>query len=451
MIKIVYLNSSKPIKKSSINKKDKIELQKIRLSDGFIKKYQLNFDKIILHFGNWKQEFERMDDNTLSDQEIGLPKGSLAISIPETLIFEIRVQGNIVHIGPFIVFIAKKSSQHLSEKNLEDYKSRFNHYETINGLVLICSSEDIDIHKQTISGYYYNPSAEKANEKWLKGIFPYPDAVFKKIRIPSKQEVNLRKTLGNKVFNTNSFSKLDLWKACSSDEKVRKLLPVTEKYQTVADLEAMLDKFSTVYLKPIRGMKGIGIYLVKQDPNGFILINHQKDKYLLKTIKEVEKFLGNKIKKGYIIQQGIPTSYKNKHFDFRLYFQKTVKKKWICQGSIGRIAQEESIVTNLNHVAHLSTGEKAIKIIFKVSHTEAKLILDDTINSCIDLCNLLDKKLGHFGDVAIDVIIDHNHIPWVLEVNNMYGKRSLYIMKDNELIQTLHTTPLKYAKALAGF
>jgi hypothetical protein len=177
-----------------------------------------------------------------------------------------------------------------------------------------------------------------------------------------------------------------------------------------------------------------------------------KEKKRFKSIEQVNELIEKMVPTAkYIIQQGVPTVYKNKQFDFRLYFQKNKQMEWVCQGIIGRVAQEESIVTNLKHIAHLTTGDKTIKIVFKVGDIEAKAIMNQTVEVCKELCKLLDQRLGHFGDVALDVIIDHTFKPWILEVNNLYGKKSLYHLQEYEVINKLNITTMEYATFLAGF
>lgn len=445
MIKVVY----KAIGKIN-TQEEKIKLPKIQLSNAFLKYYQIHSSEVTLKFGQWTRRFIVNINNKLSDKEIGLPRDTLPFPIPEKMFFDIRVNLDVIHIGPFVAFIAMNKLQHISMSTLEIYKNRFKLHEDSGKFILICASDSIDTSNQTISGYYYHSKGIK-KKRWVNAVFPYPDSVFKKIRIPEDINRSLRNVIGNKLFNTNFFNKYELWEACK-DENVKQYLPETRLYQSFSDLVEMLSKHETLYMKPIKGLKGIGIFVIRKEDNGILLINNRKEKVLFHTIHQLNLFLDKLLlKKEYLIQQGVPTIYKNKQFDFRLYFQKNYQQDWVCQGIIGRVAQEESIVTNLNHLAHITTGEKTIRIIYKIKDLEAKKVMNDTITACKSLCEILDEKLGHFGDVAIDVIIDHDFRPWILEVNNLYGKKSLHLLQENALLDTIHLTPLEYASSLAGF
>ncbi|MEH7223810.1 YheC/YheD family protein [Bacillus sp. JJ1566] len=422
------------------------------LSNKFLQTNNIHSNTILLKLGNWSKQFTITKQYALPEHIISLPEHSIPFTFPMTLNFEIKLKGDTLHLGPIIGFIAKKNKNGLTTRVLETYKSRLERYDEIGGLLFICTSDSIDTSNETIQGYYYNPEGKTVETCWVKGTFPYPDSIFKKIRIPSNLERNLRINLGNKLFNTNFFNKLQFWQICESTERLKRFVPWTNLFRQKHDLQDMLSMFDMVYLKPIRGKKGEGIYMIKKEVDHINLTNYKKEKQTFRTINELVAYLDQHIRyEDYILQQGMPTIYKNKHVDFRLYMQKDVNGTWVCQGSVGRVAQEESIVTNLKQIAHISTGEKAIRIVFQVDSEKAKQIMNNAIVACIEVCNVLDQKLGHFADVAIDLIIDKDYKPWILEINNLYGVKSLEMLKDMETLSALRTNPFLYARAIGGF
>ena len=425
----------------------------VHLSTKFINEHHIETNEVFIKMGKWQKAFQVQENKKLNVQEIMLSKEEFSYNIPEDLPFEARVEGNSILLGPVIAFIAKKKNSSLTLKTLNNFLLRLNKYNEIGGLIYICSAEGVDVTNQTINGYAYNPNARTGTDCWIGGHFPFPDSIFKKIRLPNQLELSLQQVIGDNLFNTNFFNKLQFWQVCASNERIRGFIPLTKTYSSVATLNEMITRFDTVYVKPVSGMKGIGIFMIAKDKDeSLIVANHYNEKKRFNSVFNVKLYLDKEIgNQRYMIQQGIPTRYKNKNVDFRLYFQKDKSKKWICQGSLGRVAKEESIVTNLNHISHLSDGEKAIKIVFNVNKQTASTILHSTILICTEICEELDKRLGHYGDVALDVIIDETYKPWVLEVNNLYGVKSLDILQDKETLNKLRTTPLEYAKTLAGF
>ncbi|KAA0546578.1 hypothetical protein FZW96_15160 [Bacillus sp. BGMRC 2118] len=444
MINIMYTNTEIKERQS--------RLPLMEISSRFMRNNRIKDTKVNVKIGTWVRTFEIQKNEELTEKTITIQKGSLPFEIPTDLLYEMKYEHNTLHIGPVIAFIAVKKNKNLTLKVLEKNKNRFEDYSEIGGLLFVCAGEAVDFSKDTIEGYYYNPIATDAVTRWKKGEFPFPDSIFKKLTLPLEKESRLQAILGNKVFNTNRFSKLDLWRAFSTSPKLNKYLPYTSRYDSKEDLQWMLQDFETVYIKPVSGSKGIGIFMIMKEGNTIIVNNYKKEKQSFHSLSEVDQYLRSMIKgNAYLIQQGIPTTYKNKHVDFRFYFQKDYSHRWICQGSIGRVGQEGSIITNLQQIAHLTEGLRAIKIVFHVKENEAKRILNEAIEVCMKLCEELHGKLGHYGDIALDVIIDQHYKPWILEVNNGYGTKSLEAIQNTDLLKRLKTTPFQYAKSLAGF
>jgi predicted ATP-grasp superfamily ATP-dependent carboligase len=78
--------------------------------------------------------------------------------------------------------------------------------------------------------------------------------------------------------------------------------------------------------------------------------------------------------------------------------------------------------------------------------------MESTIEKCKEVCKLIDQEIGHYGDLAIDVILDKEKHPYILEINNrIYGTKSLIKLGKRKMFKRIRTTPLAYAKALAGF
>ncbi|UCZ52468.1 YheC/YheD family protein [Bacillus shivajii] len=62
----------------------------------------------------------------------------------------------------------------------------------------------------------------------------------------------------------------------------------------------------------------------------------------------------------------------------------------------------------------------------------------------------LDQN-GHFGDIAIDFILDIDLHVWILEINKRYGYKSFSILEEPELFNEIIRNPFHYARALCGF
>ncbi|MBM7662927.1 hypothetical protein JOC85_003738 [Bacillus mesophilus] len=430
----------------------KSKKDRIILSEEFVRKYNLSSDSVTLQIGQWSRTFPIVISSKLSPTNIKLPKREIPFTLPSSLRYEVKVEKDVIHLGPLIGLLVKRKDNFTS-KSFNKYTKRLRNYKDINGIVFVCSEAGIDTDNQTITGYYY-VQKNKKKSKWEKGTFPYPDSMFKRVKINTSLLKEIQYSMGNTIFNSRVFNKQKLWEVCSEDSQAKTLVPDTMRYKSYKDIVKMLDQHEQVYIKPTQGMQGQGIRRVKRIDGAFILTNNRSDTVVLKNKKELKRYCKTHLTdtNGYLLQQGISTAYKRKHADFRFYFQKNREKEWICQGVVGRVSKKNSIVTNYKHLSGLYSGKKAIKLLFGVTNQEAEQIIQQTTQQCIYVGDLIDQKIGHYGDVVFDIILDKNKRALILEINNrIYGTKSLRRLKKHKMLRKIRTTPIEYAKSLAGF
>ncbi|MFZ3587751.1 YheC/YheD family protein [Bacillus sp. DJP31] len=429
--------------------------ESILVSKDFMENYQSDSTSIRLKVGNWSIEIPIEISLFLASNEIGIPENLIPFDLPISLSYEVTFLDNILHLGPLIgILLSKHPDKTLSKKRLKRLKMRLNEYQHLNGLIYVFSQAGIDHEKQIIKGHYYIPGKNKEKEKWIEGIFPFPDSLYNRIRLTEKMSESLVSVLGKRVFNTKHFDKAQLWKVCSSDELARSYVPDSIPYSGIEVLIEMINMHKHVYIKPIRGMQGKGIIVAKKSGDTTTFITNDGTRIVCHNLEEITIFTTNYLNNrfGYILQQGIDARYEKHKVDFRFYFQKDQNANWVCQGVVGRIAHEDSIVTNYKYLSQVLSGSKAIQLLFNVNEVEATEIINTTALKCRYVCDLINQKLGHYGDVAIDVILDSDRSPYILEINNrIYQTQSLNKLNEIELLTRISTTPLAYAKTLAGF
>ncbi|MBM7663074.1 hypothetical protein JOC85_003900 [Bacillus mesophilus] len=424
----------------------------VLIPDELINLYQINSAFLTIKVGCWSAEVPITSTNQLEQATIGIPKNLFPFDLPETLTYEIQFSNSILKLGPVIgILNSTESNNTLGKSKRKVLRTRLKSYDKISGLVYVFSLEDLDFEKQIISGYYYQPLGD---EEWIKGSFPFPDAIYNRIRLPHNFRKDIIQITGPTLFNSTHFDKYKLWKVCSSNATAVSYVPDSVSYTEPNDFFFMINKYPTIYIKPIRGMQGKGIIVAKKENNHVTFQGSNGDRAICYSIEEIAYYLGQNLtnKFGYILQQGIHSMYKDKKVDFRFYFQKNFEKEWICQGVVGRIANKDSVVTNFKHLSMLLTGKEAIRRLFNVNKKQADKIIESTIEKCRAVCELIDQEIGHYGDLAIDVILDKEKKPYILEINNrIYGTKSLKRLGKSKMFNRIRTTPLAYAKALAGF
>jgi hypothetical protein len=426
---------------------------RIVLSSELINRNDIVYTKILLHVGYWKRELSvKYIDNWPVDT-IGLSKNlSNNFILPDSIPYKIRFEGRNIYIGPVIGLLFATKHKTLTPEFLSTHKCYLLKYNDVKGLVFICSIEGINIENQTIKGYFYEPDSDGS---WVEGEFPYPDALYRRVVIPNKKYEDLIVHMGDRIFNTYFFNKWELWECLSPYKEIKPYLPHTEKLTDTSILINMLKQYDSVYLKKASGERSLGIYRVRILENGYEFLDKMGKQYILANVEEISNFLKSVINKNgsYIVQQEIKEKkIENRSFDMRVILQKDENKEWSCTSMIARFGNTGGITSNIWLSSMAMRGKEALKRIFNLTEEEAIMKEKDIINVCSKACEILNKSIGHYGDLGIDVIIDENQKVWILEINKLhYHLYPMYALKDRQMYLDVVSTPLRYASALAEF
>ncbi|KGA96062.1 hypothetical protein AJ85_12165 [Alkalihalobacillus alcalophilus ATCC 27647 = CGMCC 1.3604] len=437
----MYINYI-PSKKSGI----------VYITEQIKERYQIHSQRILVQFGNWIKEMVVMMNDELPDETIGFSEDLInEVTIPQELPYELLYEGRHLRIGPVIAYIALKSEKKVTAKRLNYFKKRFTNYDQIKGVIFLCAPTDIDFTTKTIEGYYYNPNGENRQNRWVKATFPYPDSVYKWRKLKEETYDELIKTIGDRIFNSYHFTKWDLYEWGSTDNELKDYFPYTEKLTECEQVKMQIEKYGTVYLKPSNSSRGRGIMMVQQQQEQYQMTNVDNESNAFVHWEDVKKEMQPLLQKDYVIQQSVSTDFDEHHLDFRAYLQKDRNRKWNVQGIIARMAEKGSVTTNLQYTKKIVEAKEALNDIYQVNEEKNQLLYENMESLCIKLCQLLDREVGNYGDLAVDFIVDHEHRLWFLEINKIYKYKSLEQLENDELYKKIMPTPFEYAKTLAGF
>ncbi|WP_413381001.1 YheC/YheD family protein [Alkalihalobacillus sp. 1P02AB] len=426
----------------------------IYLSTSFCEKYNIKEKRILVHFGAWKKEFnikkeEALEENTI---ELSVQKSSHLDSLTK-LPFAVKVEKKNLYIGPVVAFIAFESLESIKKSKLTQYEKRFNHEKLANGLFYICALDSFEPITQTVNGYYYDPNTVEESGQWKLGRFPYPAAIFRRKKLPKPLFNHLHTYVGDTIFNTYHFNKWEFWYWLAVNEKIKHYLPYTERLtDPLAQVKRMLTEYDSVYIKPIQGSLGKKIEMVKKQNECYQFINSKKTMTQIEDEGELKRYLRKFSNQKFIIQQGVPFIYEERNVDFRAYMQKGEDKRWSCSGIIAKLSKKEQIVTNIQQSDKRMLGDEAMAMLFHLGEKEAQQLVQKVEEACTFICEQLDRcQNGHYGDLALDFIIDNKLNIWILELNKSYGYVLLQQEGFEEIYEKVMTTPFLYAKSLAGF
>ncbi len=408
----------------------------------------------VVSFGTQKNYVDILCSDKVDTGEIRLSTAVIEdLHIPDYPIYEIRVKDNEIILGPCIGIAVSQKFESITKRMLKEIALHTLDYTNIHGAIIVFSLDKVDKDKRLIEGYCYNP----VEEKWNKGIFPYPRAISRKTHMNQKWQNHFLSIIGDSVFNNYSFNKLDMYRWFLKEDDIRKYLPETKIFKNHNDIYEMLDKYGTVYVKPISGMKGFGVVKVTDEGNKQIFRYRENDENIYLETEDEEKFkkIAEKLftEDDHLIQQGLELfTFDGGIVDFRCVMQKNEAFTWQCNGIVARVGAKESIVSNISSGGAAMPAEDFIREEMAATEYDAFDLKERLISLCMKVCRALDEYGFNFATLGLDIGIDNMKNIWLIEVNNRKPHPGI-ALRANDIggYYTILAGPMHYAKALAGF
>jgi hypothetical protein len=407
-------------------------------------------NKKTLHFGTNSVEVEIMETN---QRAWSLSQNSLdELLLPLEADFEFRLVNNEIIIGPFLGILAAVKEKNLIKK-LKRLKKQLSDYNLVKGVIMAFSVEGIHEGRVSISGYVYNPF----EKKWIKGVYPYPNAIYKRMPLKKKLLNHLKSQIGNKIFNEAIISKWRVYQLLAKEDELKPYLPYTKKYISPQEVLNLADSWQTVFLKPFNRSFGRGIYEIRLYNGNYTLRTRIKRENHNKIFgaNELEAYLLNNIGRSrYILQQTLNLKFKNNRvIDYRLYLTKNHTGEWQCTGWIAKNGAPNSIVSNRSNGGTVEPADETLQKSFGLTIEEAELLKQKVFSIACKAADCLEKKSGKmFGYFGVDMALDTNKNIWIIEMNHRFVDDTLPLaIKDTELYRSIQTSYLHCLKYLSGF
>ena len=248
-------------------------------------------------------------------------------------------------------------------------------------------------------------------------------------------------------------------KVLLKNEHISPYIPATCKYSSEA-LANMLNEFTMVFLKPDCGTYGRGVMCVEQ----LTLNNLDSDDQLIDTYSVYQLRYATETKifpsfealvlglrrytrhHNYLIQQGIRLlEYNSCPFDLRVLTQKSPNGQWVSTGIIGRVAAPHKVVTNHHSGGKVQTFETLMSPYMTTMEVfELHQLLK---NLGVSVANQLQKKYHHIKELGLDIAMDNDKTPWILEVNTL---PALYPFKkyipDKDVYRRIYRYAVSYGR-----
>lgn len=409
-------------------------------------------ERLDVHLGLWKRNICVLYHDRIKEEVVEFSPDLLrGLSISEHIDFEWMRKRDGFHLGPVLGIVRGTSLENIRPGVLKIMRRWVVDYTSLKGLVIVFPRNEVHVGAEVVTGYGF-----AGGEGFHAGTYPFPSAVFSRPSPGGERTYRLLDVLtSGRVFNRKGAGKWRFYCALRQDPATEKLVPHTEKYSTDARLVELLDHYSIVYWKRKYGAKGYGMIQMKKEENCYVVTRVLKGEQKKDIFSNTEQFKaymsGIPDRNRGLIQQGVPYASEGKQVDFRAYVQKDPDSTWKVRGFVGRVARTGSVITNLRYTEKVMNGSDALQQIYKLGRKERKRLEKRVEAACLLAAERLDEAVGHFGDIALDFIINGDKEIYFLEVNANYGHTSLVRIGDAALKHSIYRSPLAYAKSLAGF
>jgi glutathione synthase/RimK-type ligase-like ATP-grasp enzyme len=300
------------------------------------------------------------------------------------------------------------------------------------GILMYCFyPEDIRWREKRIEGHTYINKGKK--DKWIRKLFPLPNIVYNRLRFRKHENqknvqallARLEKEPEIYLFNSRFLNKWEVHQCLSQNPLSRDLVPETFLF-SVDNLSKMLNKFQSVFIKPIGNSIGKGIIKVERRSNSqsFFYKPASSDRGWNKCNTVNQLYLNLKKSMGsedrYMIQKAIDlATFRGRVFDLRTEVQKNGRGQWVFIGVGVRVAARGKYVTHVPNGGSKEVYSEVIERVFGDSRTIKENLDSQLEHICQVAPHVLEESMDiTLGILSIDIGIDKDGIMEIIEVNS---------------------------------
>ncbi|UHA73165.1 YheC/YheD family protein [Paenibacillus sp. 481] len=240
-------------------------------------------------------------------------------------------------------------------------------------------------------------------------------------------------------------SKWTKTKVLVKSKELRIFVPETQLF-SYSSLLAMLNKYNMVYVKPVHGTAGNGVIRahIKQDAgkNTFHFQIGKSPRSFASYDDFFNALTASKLKREYIVQKGIKLlKLHGRSFDLRIMVQRTPQHPdWQTTGIIGRLGHPKKIVTNF----HSEGKPLPIEVLLEpyIQGTRQEQYVEFLRQFGVNIAKHYQQTYPGFREIGIDVGLDSELHPWVLEVNTAPDPFIFNQLADKSMYRTV----IRYAR-----
>ncbi|WP_253944962.1 YheC/YheD family protein [Paenibacillus sp. NEAU-GSW1] len=195
-------------------------------------------------------------------------------------------------------------------------------------------------------------------------------------------------------------------------------IPETQNYSRET-LFIMLENYKMVYVKPNNGTYGKGVIRVEKLAEPEIGFKYQHGTLIRSFLTFDQLFRSLNVytsKRRYLVQRGIHLlMHQERRFDIRVMVQKNLSRAWEVTGIIGRLSHPAKIVTNYHSGGTPMSFERLMSS--HMAPIEQQQYTARLHALGLLIVRSLQATYPRIKEIGIDIAIDTDFHPWILEVN----------------------------------
>lgn len=320
--------------------------------------------------------------------------------------------------------------------------------------VFVFTPAEVHPSQNLIHALEYRPDTRKWSRRWR----PFPHMIFDRCRLQKsarfQQLLRFRSRYRHLLFlNRPLRNKWTIHQTLSTVPRFRPHLPETSLVNSLGDINRMLNRHQTVYLKPINGTGGRGILRVSHSGNSSSLFevrgrDHNRNIISPKRLSAamLGPFLSRwGIRQQYLVQEGIPLELPSgRVHDYRMLVQKNGSGKWEVTGCAGRVGPTQSVTSNLHGGGRAMAMSELLDEWIPDVEKQAR-VREEADLLGVDAASYLENKYGPLCELALDLAIDRSGRVLLLEVNPKPSREVFSQIGDMSAYRDSHIRPLEYA------
>ncbi|MFO7262886.1 MAG: hypothetical protein A6D91_03585 [Bacillaceae bacterium G1] len=322
-------------------------------------------------------------------------------------------------------------------------------------LITFFSVDGIRWEEQTIRGWTYSP----AHKRWISRWFPFPDVIYDRgVHYPPSLKPKVKAARARFradphiqfINNSDYLGKWELYTRLSQYPEMRPYLPETRRYESIRDLETMLQNHPLVYIKSFYGSQGKEVMSVAKVTKGYrVKFYHNGiQRWRAVSLSQIEtwirRFFGNK---PLVLQRGIDLlTYKGRRIDLRVLLCKDGTGQWKAIYNQANVSLPGSTITTIGRNFKNYTD---VYRLFRRIGKPARLPTDDTIRrETIRIARYIDKAFGPQGELGMDMAVDRQGKIWFIEANTRPEKLPIPGLEDTRGVSPQFLAVFQYATFL---